>query len=102
MIVNESKIKLMNFGKKCCSNVYFNGKPIEQVTAYKYLGNITRAVQTDRLDVFNSNYTKLYDRANRVLFLTLRKFRNIDHPSPKVMFDIVETLIMLSLVLAWK
>ena len=73
---------------------YFNGKRIEQVTEYKYLGNIIRAVQTDRQYVFNSNYTYLCDRANRTLFLILRKLRNIDRPSQKIMFDIFETLIM--------
>ena len=51
-------------------------------------------MQTDRQDVFSSNYTYLCDRANRALFLTLRKLRNIDRPSPKIMFDIFETLIM--------
>ena len=56
--------------------------------------NIIRAVQTDRQDVFSSNYTYLCDRANRALFLTLWKLRNIDRPSPKIMFDILETLIM--------
>ena len=84
----------MNFGNKCCPNVYFNGKRIEQVTEYKYLGNIIRAMQTDRQDVFSSNYTYLCDRANRALFMTLRKLRNIDRPSPKIMFDIFEALIM--------
>ena len=93
MIVNETKTKVMNFGKKCCSNVYFNGKRIEQVTEYKYLGNIIRAVQTDRQDVFSSNYTYLCDRANRALILTLQKLRNIYRPSRKIRFDIFETLI---------
>ena len=45
MIVNETKTEVMHFGKKCCSNVYFNGKRIEQVTEYKYLGNIIRAAK---------------------------------------------------------
>ena len=94
IIVKETKTKVMNFVKKCCSNVYFNGKRIEQVTESTYLGNIIRAVQTDRKDVFNSNYTYLCDRANRALFLPLRKLRNIDRPSPKILFNIFETLKM--------
>ena len=92
--MNETKTKVMNFVKKCCSNVYFNGKQIEQVTESTYLGNIIRAVQTDRKDVFNSNYTYFCDRANRALFLPLRKLRNIDRPSPKILFNIFETLKM--------
>ena len=90
----ETKTKVMIFGKICCSNLYFNGKRIEQVTEYKYWGNTIRAVQTDRQDVFSLNDTYLCDRANRPLFLTLRKLRNLDRLSPKIMFDIFKTLVM--------
>ena len=53
---------------------------------YKYLRTIIRAVQNDRQDRAK--------RAKRTLFLALRKLRNIDHPSPKILFDIFDTLIM--------
>ena len=48
MIVNETKTKVMAFGKKNNCNVYFNDKQIEQVAEYKYLGNIVRSVRTDK------------------------------------------------------
>ena len=40
MIVNELKTKVMAFGKCDVIKVHFNGKIIEQVINYKYLGNI--------------------------------------------------------------
>ena len=94
MIVNETKTKVMTFGKKNNCNVYFNDKQIEQVAEYKYLGNIVRSVRTDKQDIFSPNYTYLRDRANRAIFLVSRKLRNIEHPPPKIMFDIFDTLIM--------
>ena len=94
MIVNETKTKVMTFGKMNKSNVYFNDKQIEQVTENKYLGNIVRSVRTDYQDIFSPNYTYLRDRANRAIFLVSRKLRNIEHPPPKIMYDIFDTLIM--------
>ena len=94
MIVNETKSKLMKFGKTNNCNVYFNDKQIEQMAEYKYLGNIVRSVRTDKQDIFSQNYTYLRDRANRAIFLESRKLRNIEHPTPKIMFDIIDTLIM--------
>ena len=98
MIVNETKTKVMTFGKKNNCNVYFNDKQIEQVVEYKYLGNIVKSVRTDKQDIFSPNYTYLRDRANRAIFLVSRKLRNIEHPPPKIMFDIFDTLIMPILV----
>ena len=94
MIVNETKTKVMTFGKKNNCKVFFNDEQIEQVAEYKYLGNIVRFVRTDKQDIFSPNYTYLRDRAIRAIFLVSRKLRNIEHPPPKIMFDIFDTLIM--------
>ena len=94
MIVNETKSKLMAFGKTNNCNVYFNDKHIEQLAEYKNLGNIVTSVRTDKQDIFSPNYTYLRDRATRAIFLVSRKLRNIEHPPPKIMFDIFDTLIM--------
>ena len=37
MIVNETKTKIICFGRPIKCNVHFNGKIIEQVESYKYL-----------------------------------------------------------------
>ena len=93
MIVNETKTKVMAFGKKNNCNVYFNYKQIEQVVEYKYLGNIVKSLRTDKQYIFSPNYTYLRDTANRAIFLESRKLRNIEHP-PKIMFVIFDTPIL--------
>ena len=51
MIVNETKTKIICFGRPIKCNVHFNGKIIEQVESYKYLGNVIRSVQRCDQDV---------------------------------------------------
>ena len=55
MIVNELKTKVLVFGSQLKANVHFNGKPIEQVENYKYLGNILTTVQSHKGDIFSKN-----------------------------------------------
>ena len=84
MIVNEAKAKLMIFGKKkqFTGEIMFNGKRIELVSEYKYLGNIVRSTETTAQDMFSTNYPYLCDRANRATFLALQKLKNVQHPRP--------------------
>ena len=56
MIVNELKTKVLAFGTQLKANVHFNGKHIEQVDNYKYLGNILTAVQSNKGYIFSLNY----------------------------------------------
>ena len=56
IIVNEIKTKSMCFGTNENLNVFFNGKPIQQVTQYKYLGVIVRSVNKVGQDVSSNNY----------------------------------------------
>ena len=76
-IVNEIKTKCMAYGNVEPFAVYFNGKPIEQVTRYKYLGNITKAIRIPSEDIFGDNYTYLCDQARKAIFCMLQKFNNI-------------------------
>ena len=57
MIVNETKSKVLCFDKQTELNVYFNDKKIEQVSRYKYLGNIVKCISTQQQDIFGENYT---------------------------------------------
>ena len=94
MIVNETKTKLMIFGKDYAGNVSFNSKKIELVKEYKYLGNIIRSTTTNKQDIFSLNYIYLRDRANRAMFAVLQRLKNIETPPPEIMFHIFDTLIM--------
>ena len=94
MIVNETKTKLMIFGKDYTGNVSFNNRKIELVREYKYLGNIIRSTTTNKQDIFSLNYVYLRDRANRAMFAVLQRLKNIETPPPEKMFHIFDTLIM--------
>ena len=56
MIVNELKTKVLVFGSQTKVNIDFNGKTIEQVERYKYLGNIVNTVHSYKADAFSKNY----------------------------------------------
>ena len=89
MIVNKTKSKVMCFGKQTELNVYFNGKKIEQVSRYKYLGNIVKCISAKQQDIFSENYQYLCDQARKASFGVRRKTRTIVIlPSP-VMFYII-------------
>ena len=67
----------------------FNGKRIELVSEYKYLGNIIRSTETTAQYMFSTNYPYLCDSANRATLLALQKLKNVH-----IMFHIFDTLIM--------
>ena len=49
MIINELKTKVLVFCSQLKANVYFNGKHIEQVENYKYLGNILTTISSPKI-----------------------------------------------------
>ena len=51
MIVNETKSKVMCFGKQTELNLFFDNKKIEQISMYKYLGNIVKCISTNQQDI---------------------------------------------------
>ena len=55
-IVNSVKTKFMVYGKLENVRLYFNGNALEQVTEYKYLGNIVKSVDRATSDIFAENY----------------------------------------------
>ena len=70
MIVNESKTKVMQFGKREHYEVYFNGTRIDEVLEYKYLCVIVRSIQQVNQDVFNCSYQYPCDQLRKVIFCT--------------------------------
>ena len=55
----RDETKYMVFGKLEKVHLHFNGHPLEQVTEYKYLGNIVRSVDPATDDIFAANYEYL-------------------------------------------
>ena len=58
-IVNAIKTNCMAFGNVTPFAVKFNGKLIEQVDRYKYVGNITRSTNRHDEDISSENYAYL-------------------------------------------
>ena len=68
MIVNELKTKVLVFGSQTKVNIDFNGKTIEQVESYKYLGNIVNTVHSYKAEAFSKNYEYLSGQSRKVMF----------------------------------
>ena len=93
MIVSETKSEVMCFAKQNELNLYFNDKKIEQVSRYKYLGNIVKCISTKQQDIFSENYQYLCDQARKASFGVCRKMRTIGILLAPVMFYIFDSLI---------
>ena len=77
IIVNEIKTKSMCFGTNENLNVSFNGKPIQQVSQYKYLGVIVRFINKVGQDLCPNNYRYISDKSGRAVFSMKRKLKFI-------------------------
>ena len=56
MVASEVKTKYMIFGTREDTVLYFDGKRIERVNDYKYLGNIISETKKIDGDIFANNY----------------------------------------------
>ena len=93
MIVNESKTKLMQFGKRKNLEVYFNGSKIDEVLEYKYLGVIIGAIRQANQDIFLRNYQYLCDQARKAIFCAQRTTKNIEPLTPEIYFYLFDSLV---------
>ena len=57
-------------------------KIIEQVTKYKYLGNIITSVFTAQGDIFRDNYDYLFSQAQKAVFTMKNKLRDLGSLPP--------------------
>ena len=93
-IVNDTKTKIMGIGtgdEKI--KVHFQGKQIEQVTAYKYVGNIMSQINNIRGDVFSGNYPYLCNKGKSATYAMFRKVRNLGALPPRIMIYMFDTMI---------
>ena len=74
-------------------NLKFNGKGIEEVENYKYLGNILRSMGRVTEDVFRDTYPYLCGQGRRAIFGIRQRLRNIHPVPPTVMFKLYDTLV---------
>ena len=81
MIVNEIKTKSMCFGADDKFEIHFNGKPIEQVRQFKYLGTVARFIKRRNQDIFSENPSFICTKARKATFSIQKKanFLNCYH-----------------------
>ena len=92
-IANSIKTKFTVFGNIKNVKLYFNGKAIEEVPSYKYLGNIFASTKTNKGDPFSENYQYLYDKAQKNIFSLFSKTKDISPLSPKLRIYLFDSLI---------
>ena len=90
---NEIKTTRMVIGHHERLNLKFNGKGIEEVENYKYLGNILRSMGRVTEDVFRDTYQYLCGQGSRVIFGIRQRLRNIHPVPPTVMFKLYDMLV---------
>ena len=82
----------MAFGGGTIS-LFFNGKQIEQVDRYKYLGTIIRSVKMANQDIFIANYAYLCDQARKAIFGAQRKIKGFGVTPPHIKLYLFDSLI---------
>ena len=92
-IANTIKTKFTVFGNIKNVKLYLNGKAIEEVPSYKYLGNMFSSVGNSQGDPFSANYQYLYDKAQKNIFSLFSKTKDISPLSPKLRIYLFDSLI---------
>ena len=94
MIVNEMKTKVMVYGPANRNVVFkFNGKTLDIVDQYKYLGNITKSIKTWNGDMFGANYQYLCNKARQAIFALFKRVKTLGILPVKVMLYLFRSLI---------
>ena len=99
MIVNEMKTKVMVYGPANRNfSLKFNGKTLDIVDQYKYLGNITKSIKTWNGDMFGANYQHLCNKARQAIFALFKRVKTLGILPVKIMMYLFRSLIMPILV----
>ena len=93
MIVNELKTKVLVFGSQTKVNIDFNGKTIEQVESYKYLGNIVNTVHSYKADAFSKNYEYLSGQSRKAMFSIKKRLKLLGPLPPQIQIHLFENLV---------
>ena len=95
LIVNETKTKVMCFGKTVKPELYFNNKEIEHVEHYKYFGSIIRSTHQCKQDIYAENYSYSSNQARKTMFNECKKTKTIRSLAPTIRFYMFESQIIL-------
>ena len=93
MIVNETKTKVMIYGNHSGETFVFNGKPLEIVQEYKYLGVVLSSVTSARGNIYKKMPSYSVDKANKASFAVTKKCKSVGHLTPAVGMFLFETYV---------
>lgn len=94
MIVNELKTKIMIFGY--CNDVptfIYNGKVLDVVDNYKYLGVVFNSVKRMGCDPFRHNYKHVDSQASKAIFSLTKSMCNVGKAHPSVALHLFDSLV---------
>ena len=93
MIVNEMKTKVMVYGPSSKNfSLKYNGKILDIVDQYKYLGNITKSIKTWNGDMFAANYQYLCNKARQAIFALFKRVKTLGIIPVKIMMYLFGSL----------
>ena len=93
MIVIELKTKVLVFGSRTNVSIDFNGKTIEQVESYKYLGNTVNTVHSYKADAFSKNYEYLSGQSRKGMFSIKKRLKSLGPLPPQIQIHLFENLV---------
>ena len=92
MIVNETKTKVMIYGKNNSGHIFsFNRKILEIVTQYKYLGIVFNTCNNTKGNIFKSMGSFISDKARKATFATVKKCKSLGFLTPKVALQLFDS-----------
>jgi hypothetical protein len=95
MIINEQKTKVVIFGKKSGNESFFlNGKVLDIVEKYKYLGTIFNSVLRSYGNPCREMSTYLGDKALKASFATLKKVSSVGFVTPQIGLHLFDTCVL--------
>ena len=97
MVANELKTKYMVFGNLASFSLELNGKNIEKVQSYKYLGNMINSTRLSSGDIFKGNSDYLCNKARQSVFAMMNKIKSLEIPASTVL-HLYQTIVQPVLV----
>jgi hypothetical protein len=95
MIVNEDKTKVVIFGQRTGNEKFsFNGKTIDIVEKYKYLGSIFNTIFRSSGNPCREMPTYLAEKALKASFATLKKVSSAGFITPQIGLHLFDTCVL--------
>ena len=94
LIVNESKTKIMVYGKYDNDVSFtFNDKDLQIVQEYKYLGVLLNPVKSLKGNIFKEMWPFIAEKATKASFSVTKKCASAGHLTPKIALQLFDSFV---------